>query len=450
MEIAKPTDADRDWFRSLVPADPRVEIKPMFGNLGAFVNGNMFLGLFGSDVGLRLAASDLDGLTALGGGPFGPAGRPMGGYVSLPAWRGKPAMNTTWVGKALEHAARCLPKHRRSARVQHAAGNPPGPLGGTLAPLPPRARVRSRQRCQRPRGYRRTRARPALRIAARTALTGGGRGREQAVRKPGGTCSGCHVRDRPTPGVRWHVVPGWLRVWGGLGWSGQRTEERCGHPGRIVRFETPGRSGDPAKWDGGSCDEVRDDGHEAVERGDFGRSSVGSGRVQEPGRAPGLVAGGVQTEVEQVAAAHGGHFPGPVGHPVEVTDDVVVRVVQDGVDAVEVRPDRGQIARLTHQVNNGLREIEVHVCVDAEQQVLYDEQAGISGHRERRPPACWCCSRAIAGIEVARSEPLNERSHSLAVGEPSSCRVFHDPLGHSAVQGREVATGITGRKGGSA
>ena len=97
-------DADRNWFRSLVPVDPRVQIKPMFGNVGAFVSGNMFLGLFGSDVGVRLAATDLEGLLAFGGGPFGPAGRPMGEYASLPtAWRGKPAKNTTWVAKALDH-----------------------------------------------------------------------------------------------------------------------------------------------------------------------------------------------------------------------------------------------------------------------------------------------------------------------------------------------------------
>jgi len=27
----------------------------MFGNLGAFVNGNMFMGLFGADVGVKLS-----------------------------------------------------------------------------------------------------------------------------------------------------------------------------------------------------------------------------------------------------------------------------------------------------------------------------------------------------------------------------------------------------------
>ena len=30
----------------------------MFGNLGAFVNGNMFMGLFGSQVGVKLAETD--------------------------------------------------------------------------------------------------------------------------------------------------------------------------------------------------------------------------------------------------------------------------------------------------------------------------------------------------------------------------------------------------------
>ena len=51
MKIPKPTDADRERFRVAGARRPDVETKPMFGNLGAFVNGNMFMGLFGSDVG---------------------------------------------------------------------------------------------------------------------------------------------------------------------------------------------------------------------------------------------------------------------------------------------------------------------------------------------------------------------------------------------------------------
>ncbi len=58
LEMPKPTEADKERFRSLVPDDPRVEVKPMFGNLGAFVNGNMFMGLFGAQVGLKLDEAD--------------------------------------------------------------------------------------------------------------------------------------------------------------------------------------------------------------------------------------------------------------------------------------------------------------------------------------------------------------------------------------------------------
>ena len=111
MQIPKPTDADKERFRSLVPDDPRVTVKPMFGNLGAFVNGNMFMGLFGSDVGVRLAPDAAAELMAVdGAGPFGPAERPMGGYVTLPPaylasdeWR-------AWVGRALDHVAAMKPK----------------------------------------------------------------------------------------------------------------------------------------------------------------------------------------------------------------------------------------------------------------------------------------------------------------------------------------------------
>jgi len=53
VEIPKPSGADEERFKSLVPGDPRVEAKAMFGNLGAFVNGNMFMGLFGADIGVN-------------------------------------------------------------------------------------------------------------------------------------------------------------------------------------------------------------------------------------------------------------------------------------------------------------------------------------------------------------------------------------------------------------
>jgi hypothetical protein len=111
MQIPKPTEADKDRFRSLVPDDPRVEVKPMFGNLGAFVNGNMFMGLFGADVGVRLSPTDAEALRALdGAGPFGPAERPMGGYVSLPRSLVGTDDGSRWVARSLDHVAAMPPK----------------------------------------------------------------------------------------------------------------------------------------------------------------------------------------------------------------------------------------------------------------------------------------------------------------------------------------------------
>jgi TfoX/Sxy family transcriptional regulator of competence genes len=118
MEIPKPTDADKEHFRSLVPDGPTVEVKPMFGNLGAFVNGNMFMGLFGSAIGVKLAEDDRERLLAeKGAGPFGPAEWPMGGYVSLPAaWRAKPERAEPWVESALAHVGAMPPKKPKAKK----------------------------------------------------------------------------------------------------------------------------------------------------------------------------------------------------------------------------------------------------------------------------------------------------------------------------------------------
>lgn len=115
MEIPKPAEQDKLFFRSLIPGHPEVEIKPMFGNLGAFVHGNMFAGLFGSSVGVRLDDAGLEELAAVDGtGPFGPAERPMGGYISLPgAWRDAPDLAARWVERALTHVSSLPPKVKK-------------------------------------------------------------------------------------------------------------------------------------------------------------------------------------------------------------------------------------------------------------------------------------------------------------------------------------------------
>lgn len=115
MKIPKPSDEDKDYFRSIVPDDPRVEVKPMFGNVAAFVNGNMFMGLFGPDIGLRLAEGERSELEATdGSGPFGPAERPMGQYVSMPGtWRNEPDLTATWVLRSLDHGGAMPPKKKK-------------------------------------------------------------------------------------------------------------------------------------------------------------------------------------------------------------------------------------------------------------------------------------------------------------------------------------------------
>jgi TfoX/Sxy family transcriptional regulator of competence genes len=113
--MPKPTDADRDRFNALVPDAPRVEVKAMFGNLGAFVNGNMFMGLFGADVGIKLPDNQRAELLAQPGtGPFGPEERPMGGYVTLPtAWTARQA--APWIEQSLAAAATLPPKAPKKA-----------------------------------------------------------------------------------------------------------------------------------------------------------------------------------------------------------------------------------------------------------------------------------------------------------------------------------------------
>jgi len=55
LKIPHPDKKSIDFFKSLVPDDPGVTVRPMFGNLSALVNGNMFFGLYGNDLFLRLS-----------------------------------------------------------------------------------------------------------------------------------------------------------------------------------------------------------------------------------------------------------------------------------------------------------------------------------------------------------------------------------------------------------
>ncbi len=90
-----------------MPDDPGVVVKPVFGNLGAFVNGNMSAGPFGSSVGVRVSAAHRVVLESPEGtGPFGPSEGPKRDYVAPPlAWAGDRDATSRRVLIAHAHAA---------------------------------------------------------------------------------------------------------------------------------------------------------------------------------------------------------------------------------------------------------------------------------------------------------------------------------------------------------
>lgn len=121
MQMPQHSDEAKAHFRTLVPDVPGVEVKPMFGSVGAFVGGNMFAGLFGDSLGVKLDEDGLDELRALpGSGPFGPAERPMSGWLSLPPDLSD-ADAADWFERARAHIATLPPKVRKPAGKPKAA-----------------------------------------------------------------------------------------------------------------------------------------------------------------------------------------------------------------------------------------------------------------------------------------------------------------------------------------
>ena len=110
--MPKPSEDAKAAFSKLVPSEPAVTMRPMFGNLAAFVNGNMFAGLFGEDLFVRLPDEQSAPIRKQGGRDFEPMpGHAMSGYVTVPTtWRSKPAPTKAWIAAALVFARGLPPK----------------------------------------------------------------------------------------------------------------------------------------------------------------------------------------------------------------------------------------------------------------------------------------------------------------------------------------------------
>ena len=111
------------FFESIVPTDhPGVTVRPMFGNTSAFVNGNMFMGVFGTDLLFRLPDGERSEIESEGGRPFEPMpGRAMKEYVALPpSVVGKPSALAKWIDEARAHAE-TLPAKKKTPATKKTA-----------------------------------------------------------------------------------------------------------------------------------------------------------------------------------------------------------------------------------------------------------------------------------------------------------------------------------------
>jgi TfoX/Sxy family transcriptional regulator of competence genes len=92
---------------------PVIERRKMFGCPAFYINGNMFAGVYGSQLFLRLLPDDRALLAAeLEAKPFEPiAGRPMKEYVAMPeAIWSDPAAMDEWMHRSVEFASGLPPK----------------------------------------------------------------------------------------------------------------------------------------------------------------------------------------------------------------------------------------------------------------------------------------------------------------------------------------------------
>jgi TfoX/Sxy family transcriptional regulator of competence genes len=119
VKLPKASPGIVELFGDAVPVDAAgVQRRQMFGYPAAFVNGNLFMSVYGDDVVLRLGEPDRDVLAGLGGQGFEPMpGRPMPGYLLVPSSvRDDRTALAEWVDRALRFAAALPPKVAKAKR----------------------------------------------------------------------------------------------------------------------------------------------------------------------------------------------------------------------------------------------------------------------------------------------------------------------------------------------
>jgi TfoX/Sxy family transcriptional regulator of competence genes len=138
MAWRKSPDALVQRFSELVPDDPRVERRKMFGYPAAFLGGNLFMSLYQDSLILRLSEADRGALLKVEGASlFEPMpGRPMREYVVVPRWLlDSPGPLGRWIGRSLAYAGTIPAK---------SAGRPKKPATAPRARRPAAGKTRRR------------------------------------------------------------------------------------------------------------------------------------------------------------------------------------------------------------------------------------------------------------------------------------------------------------------
>ena len=115
VKIPRVDPSTKMFLESVLPGDERIHLRPMFGNVAAFLNGHMFSGTLGETVFVRLSEKGRKELLALrGASPFETMkGRAMAEYVTIPkVWRKSPEKARGWVRRSIAWVETFPPKER--------------------------------------------------------------------------------------------------------------------------------------------------------------------------------------------------------------------------------------------------------------------------------------------------------------------------------------------------
>jgi TfoX/Sxy family transcriptional regulator of competence genes len=133
MKWRKAPEAVVRKFETIVPPDPRVERRKMFGYPAAFVGSNLFMSLHQESLILRLSEGDrAEFLKLPGASLFEPMpGRPMREYVAVPEpILRQDAALAGWIRRSLGYATSLPAKGARARGAPAAAAGRKAPRQG--------------------------------------------------------------------------------------------------------------------------------------------------------------------------------------------------------------------------------------------------------------------------------------------------------------------------------